>query len=278
MARQITVLAVDDTSANLVALEAVLGGEYNVVRANSGPEAIAILESGVDIDIILMDVQMPMLDGYETAERIQKMESARNIPIVFVTAVYRDDPWVQRGYEAGGIDYFSKPFNPDLLRKKVGIYATLKQKADLLKERERQIKLSEELLETAKELSSAFGKTGVGLVIADIRGNVREINNEALRIFGVIRSADSAENVGFVSEQLRSVLQAVKAGERPRREVVQIECGDASRKSIICSVSPLRQPDATVASVALVLYDITHAKEIEGDFERSLTRLTSIPV
>src|SRR5688572_25028907 len=90
MARQINVLAVDDTSANLFALEAVLGGECNVVRASSGPEAIAILESGADIDIILMDVQMPMLDGYETAELIQKMEPARHIPIVFITAVYRE--------------------------------------------------------------------------------------------------------------------------------------------------------------------------------------------
>src|SRR5262245_23887089 len=111
----ISVLAVDDRPSNLTALESPLHGEFSVNRANSSPEAIEILKSRPDIDIILMDVQMPMLDGFETATRIKQMEGAKDIPIVFITAVYHDDPWIRRGYEVGGVDYISKPFNPELL-------------------------------------------------------------------------------------------------------------------------------------------------------------------
>src|SRR5688572_6950327 len=148
--RRPTVLAVDDTTANLLALEAVLGKDCDVVRANSGPAAIELLKSRDDIDVILMDVQMPMLDGFETAARIKQMESCRDIPIIFVTAVFREDPWVRKGYAVGGIDYFSKPFDPDLLRTKVSVYALLKQKIDFLKQRDQQMRVSEGLLETAR--------------------------------------------------------------------------------------------------------------------------------
>jgi CheY-like chemotaxis protein len=107
MPRLVNILAVDDKPSNLTALEAVLQGEFNVIRANSGPEALDILKVRRDIDIILMDVQMPMLDGFETATYIKQLDSAKDIPIVFITAVYHDDPWVRKGYEVGGVDYIS---------------------------------------------------------------------------------------------------------------------------------------------------------------------------
>ena len=117
MARPKNVLAVDDTPANLVTLDAVLGDSYNLVRG----EALEILKARDDIDVILLDVQMPGLDGFETALRIKQMESARHIPIVFVTAVYREDPWVRKGYEVGGLDYCGCPRScsrrPDTCRK-----------------------------------------------------------------------------------------------------------------------------------------------------------------
>ena len=117
---------------------AVVGPEYDVVRAGSGPEAIEVVKSRSDIDVILMDVQMPVMDGFETAAQIKKIEGGQDLPIVFITAVYREDPHVKRGYQSGGIDYFSKPFDPDILKLKVGIYATFRQRATLLKEREQQ--------------------------------------------------------------------------------------------------------------------------------------------
>ena len=126
--RRANVLAVDDQPANLIALEAVLSPRFNVIRASSGEEALAILATRSDIDVILMDVQMPGLDGFEAALRVKQIPGCEDIPLAFVSAVYIDDPYVKLGYEAGGVDYFNKPLDPEILRMKVGIYASFHQK------------------------------------------------------------------------------------------------------------------------------------------------------
>jgi len=123
--RKANVLVVDDNLANRISMEAVLGKDHNVIHAGSGPEAIAIIAARNDIDVVLLDVQMPGMDGFEAATRIKELPGAGDIPIIFVTAVYAEDPYVRRGYEVGGVDYFSKPFNPELLRLKVQLYAFL---------------------------------------------------------------------------------------------------------------------------------------------------------
>src|SRR4051812_30277906 len=108
------ILVVDDRRANLIALEAVLGADYEMLFAESGEEALAVMRSRQDVDLILMDVQMPDMDGFETAERIKQMDQVREIPIIFVTAIYTEDPFIRKGYQVGGIDYFSKPFDPEI--------------------------------------------------------------------------------------------------------------------------------------------------------------------
>ncbi len=90
--RPANVLAVDDKHANLLALDAVLGDQFSVIFAHSGSEALELLEKRRDIDVVLMDVQMPRMDGFEAAARIQKLKHCEDIPIVFVTAEYREDP------------------------------------------------------------------------------------------------------------------------------------------------------------------------------------------
>src|SRR4051794_34463613 len=156
MVRKSTILAVDDTPANLVALEAVLDRDFDLVFAESGAKAISILEQRADIVVVLMDVQMPIMDGYEAARRIKKLRGYEDVPIIFITAVYHEDPYVKRGYEAGGVDYFSKPFDPDLLRLKLGIYSSFRQKAEVLKERERHLRETEELLKAGRKLTGVL--------------------------------------------------------------------------------------------------------------------------
>ena len=160
--RRARVLIVDDNPPNLLALAAVLESDYELAFANSGTEAIKLLEARADIDVILMDVHMPGLDGFETAARIKKMNDRAGIPIIFVTAVYQDDPFVKRGYEVGGIDYFSKPFDPEILKMKIAAYAAFRLKADLLRERELHIRESEELLRVGRKLSSMLESLPVG--------------------------------------------------------------------------------------------------------------------
>jgi CheY-like chemotaxis protein len=137
--RHANVLAVDDQHANLVTLDAVLSPDFDVVRARSGEEALAILQARDDIDVILLDVQMPGMDGFEVAARVKQLPGCKDIPIVFVTAVYHEDPIREAGLPGGRGGLFHQALDPEILRVKVGIYASFRQKADLLKEWERQI-------------------------------------------------------------------------------------------------------------------------------------------
>jgi CheY-like chemotaxis protein len=141
-----------------------------VLFAESGEEALALLAGRGDIDLVLMDVQMPGMDGFETAMQIKQMEGARDIPIIFVTAIYTEDPFIRRGYEVGGIDYFSKPFDPAILKMKVAVYSSFRLKAEFLRERERHIRESEELLRVDRKLSSVLDSLPVGVLIADPEG------------------------------------------------------------------------------------------------------------
>src|SRR4051812_9239913 len=96
-AKKPTILAIDDVPANLIALEAVLERDFDLVTAASGARGIEILKQRSDIAVILMDVQMPIMDGYEAAAHIKKLPGCAEIPIVFITAVYHEDPYVKRG-------------------------------------------------------------------------------------------------------------------------------------------------------------------------------------
>lgn len=158
------VLAVDDKHANLRVLEALLGEVYSVVFANSGQEAISIVRTREDIDLILMDVQMPGMDGFEAARNIHALETGKMIPIVFVTAIHTEDPFVKRGYDVGGIDYFSKPFDPEILKKKVAVYTAFRKREQLLILRERHIKEAEELLRVARKLVVLLESLKVGVL------------------------------------------------------------------------------------------------------------------
>ncbi|BDI31420.1 hypothetical protein CCAX7_34710 [Capsulimonas corticalis] len=137
------ILIVDDRAENLLALEATLeplGQE--LVRARSGVEALKRLLLD-DYALILLDVQMPGMDGFETAARIKEREKSRYIPIIFLTALSTQEQDVFQGYTAGAVDYIAKPFHPEILRSKVRIFMELyekteqvKMQADLLRQRD----------------------------------------------------------------------------------------------------------------------------------------------
>jgi PAS domain S-box-containing protein len=142
---RIAVLIVDDRPENLFALETVLEPLHlDVVRAGSGREALKNL-LGREFAVILLDVLMPDMDGFATAELIRERAKTRHIPIIFLTAVSHQDEYVSRGYGLGAVDYMAKPFHPEILRAKVAVFvelfranARLKQQAAQLQENERR--------------------------------------------------------------------------------------------------------------------------------------------
>ncbi len=119
------ILLVDDREQNLLALEAVLNSlDQVLVKASSGEEALRALLKD-DYALILLDAQMPGMDGFETASRIKARTRTRDVPIIFLTAVDADQQHAYRGYAAGGADYISKPFDPWVLRAKVQVFVDL---------------------------------------------------------------------------------------------------------------------------------------------------------
>jgi signal transduction histidine kinase len=126
---QAKILLVDDREDNLLSIEAILGTDgYTFIKASSGREALKILLSEFDFALILMDVKMPNLSGFETAALIYERDKLRHIPIIFITAHSYGDENIFKGYKAGAVDYIYKPINPDLLRAKVGVFVELYKK------------------------------------------------------------------------------------------------------------------------------------------------------
>src|SRR5438046_6549285 len=125
----IKILLVDDREDNLYSIEAIFEKDnYTIVKANSWREALKVLLRQQDFSLILMDVQMPDLNGFETATIIYERDKLKNIPIIFITAYNYDEDYIFKGYKMGGVDYIYKPINTELMRGKVGVFVELYRK------------------------------------------------------------------------------------------------------------------------------------------------------
>jgi signal transduction histidine kinase len=143
----INILLVDDRAENLLALAAMLEPlGYNLVKARSGQEALRYVLHE-DFALILLDVQMPGMDGFETAELIRGRERSRHIPIIFLTAVNTSERHIFRGYLAGAVDYLLKPFVPEILLSKVAVFVDLHQKTNQIQRQASVLAASVEMLE-----------------------------------------------------------------------------------------------------------------------------------
>ena len=154
------ILLVDDREDNLMSIEAILGQDgYQFYRAFSGTEALKTLLAETDFALILMDVKMPVLNGFETATLIYERERLKAIPIIFITANNYGDENVYKGYQAGGIDYILKPINPQILRAKVSVFVNLYRAKSMLQEQERKLKaINDKLAEEIKDRKASEEK------------------------------------------------------------------------------------------------------------------------
>ena len=144
---QFKVLLVDDRDENLFALETILKDEnYHLVKAHSGKEALAFLLKDLDFHLIIMDVLMPGMNGFETAALIYSRDKLKNIPIIFLTAMDIEGN-IYKGYQAGAIDYISKPVIPELLKVKVRAFVELSEKNRELVRQEKKLRAANRKLE-----------------------------------------------------------------------------------------------------------------------------------
>jgi signal transduction histidine kinase len=150
----IKILLVDDNENNLLSMEVALEkSEYVFFRATSGRDALRILLNEADFSLILLDVKMPTMDGYETAELIYQRDKLKHIPIIFITAHDYEEAAMFKGYRAGAVDFIRKPFNAEILRSKVAVFAELYRKNRLLRRQEEKLQaINADLLHLNREL------------------------------------------------------------------------------------------------------------------------------
>ena len=139
MHETVKILLVDNEPGGLLALEAVLEPlGQKLITARSGQEALRQLLAH-DFALILLDIQMPELDGFQTAALIRERERSRNTPIIFLTASYESDVQVSRGYAVGAVDYVFKPLQPEILRSKVSVFVELARTTEVVRKQAAQL-------------------------------------------------------------------------------------------------------------------------------------------
>jgi PAS domain S-box-containing protein len=204
--RPVNILIVDDRPENLLAVEAILEPlGQRLIRAHSGPEALRhLLER--EFACILLDVQMPGMNGFEVARVIKSRERTKYIPIIFLTAISKEQEYVFRGYAVGAVDYLFKPFNPDILRSKVAVFVDLYLKQKQLEQQEAQLRESQrqelelrhmrELWDSEARYADIVRSAMDAIVIFDQQGVVRTFNAAAERMFDMPARDVVAASIG----------------------------------------------------------------------------------
>ncbi len=251
----VDILIVDDQPENLLALAAVLEPlRHRVVQASSGEEALKrLLED--DFAVILLDVQMPGLDGFETAEYIKRRERTRQVPIIFLTAIDKESHHVFRGYSVGAVDYLFKPFEPEILRSKVAIFVELHQKTN-------------ELRESEERFRTAFAEAPVGIGLLSLDSRFTQVNRALCELVGRSQAdlIDARLEEIFDDAEDARGLRRVLDGEAPTHHAERtLERGEQDSVDVLLSVSLAADATGEPATFIVQLVDITERADAERE-------------
>lgn len=273
--KKVNVLLVDDQPENLIALEAVLGNEdLNLVKAMTGREALRNLLKQ-EFALILLDVQMPGMDGFETASLIREREKTENTPIIFLTAINRTDIPVFKGYSIGAVDYIVKPIAPEILKTKVSVFVELYKKTEQLRRQQEILSASE------ARLFGILNAAPDAVISINQQQRITLFNQSAEKIFGYT-SADilnrpfgSILASKFVESEFQFIAEFIQLPEKMRRIATnrELSCLRKNGQEFPAEISISKVELNSEEVIIIIVRDITERKEadkLHNDLSRRL--------
>ena len=279
------ILIVDDSRTNLALLNHMLRDvECRVVQADSGLEAVDLARND-DFALILLDIQMPGMNGYEAAAKIKEHERSRHVPVIFITAIFQDEENVRQGYETGAVDYLFRPVDVDILISKVKAFLEMNRQKVLLEREVEQRRRTETALRVAEEkYRSIFERAIEGIFQCTPEGEFLEANPAMLRILGYERMEDvvgrPAFRDRFMPEESERMLYRELLGRDGAVTGFEFRLQRRDGEIVWCSESSrVVRPGTGDDFIEGVLEDITERKNTEFELKRlaTLDSLTGIP-
>lgn len=266
----VKILLVDDLPENLFALEVILANEnYACVKANSGNEALKILLHQQDFAIILIDVQMPLMDGFETVELIREIDKLKHVPIIFLTASIDNSLQIFKGYQAGAVDYMIKPLSPEILKAKVAIFVDLHLKTQELLVQTAQLQQLNNDLREEKLLSeyslSLIEASHDPLFAVSPEGKITDVNNATVQATGIAR--DSLIGTYFFSyfteqEKSQIVYQTTFKNGAIANYPLILQSNKGKLIDVLFNGSVYKEDSGKALGVVLVARDVTDQNRI----------------
>ncbi|MGE4556349.1 MAG: diguanylate cyclase [Desulfovibrionaceae bacterium] len=281
------ILIVDDNEINLMLFERLLEEDgVEVYAVDSGARAVELAES-MDFAFILLDVQMPIMDGFETARAIRRLKGDNPPPIVFATAIHQDEDHVRKGYEAGAVDYLFKPVDPQQLKSKAKVFLEVFRQRCRLEEEIEQKRRTEKALRRAEEKYRTIFENAVeGIFQCSPDGRLLEANPALARILGyespaqlIAEVKDVGEHLFLSQEERKKYLSLLELDGYLSNHELQVRRRNGSVIWISESSRLARDPEGEIVYIEGLVEDITERKLSEIDLQHRATIdvLTGIP-
>ena len=198
-------LAVDDNPDNLYTLRSLVQQHMDVelLEATGGEQALELAMQHPDIDLVILDVQMPDVDGFQTAQMLKMRKKTRDIPIIFLTAAFKTEEFQQKGYDVGAVDYLLKPIDDNQLINKISTYFRLIEKERGLNKllEEKVAERTAELHQAKTRLENILNTMGEALLILNPGGLIEQVNPTASRMLGYSEDELLGMSIGDVFEE-----------------------------------------------------------------------------
>jgi PAS domain S-box-containing protein len=276
------ILIVDDNENNLYTLRALITRhmDVEVLEANSGQAALDIALNNPRIDLIVLDVQMPEMDGFQTASMLKVRQKTRDIPIIFLTAAYKTDEFQQKGYEVGAADYLLKPIDDNQLINKISTYLRLIEKERemnrrleaLVEERTRELRLAKTYLE------NVINNMGEALLLLDPGGKIKAANPAArgmldydeddllgMQIGDVFEEEETVQAKAFMGTWLEALIRTGTISSIDACFIAK----DQRRVPILFSRTALKNEAGEITDIICIAKDMTGytraGKDVDAD-------------